>query len=237
VVTQLMRASGDALVALASPGITPLRLPLPAPFAGALALVDIEDDGRATFVRPLAPPHPTDLARLEAELAAFARAGYEDLIPDPASALAAAFERLAMPAGRPVTHEHITWDPHAFVLGRFLFHAAERDELYPLTFWEDVPAIGLEELEAMLEAHLVKPRFQRRLMLAEARRLLENAPDPIAARRTLIARWCAATNERLAEISTYRLCGPFEIHDEPTWLLARPAQYETLVREELLSPR
>ena len=231
-----MRASGDELVAIASPGITPLRLPLPAPFPGPLALVDIED-GRATFVRPLVPPHPTDLARLEAELAAFARAGYEDLILDPASALAAAFERLAMPAGRPVTHEHITWDPHAFVLGRFLFHAAERDELYPLTFWEDVPAIGLEELEAMLEAHLVKPRFQRRLMLAEARRLLENAPDPVAARRTLIAHWCEAANERLADISTYRLCGPFEIHDEPTWLLARPAQYETLIRERLLSPR
>ena len=89
----------------------------------------------------------------------------------------------------------------------------------------------------MMEAHLVKPRFQRRLLLAEARRLLDNARDPVAARRALVASWCAAANERLAEISTYRLCGPFEIHDEPTWLLARPAQYEVLVAEQLLAPR
>ena len=89
----------------------------------------------------------------------------------------------------------------------------------------------------MLEAHLVKPRFQRRLMLAEARRVLDNAPDPTAARRTLVARWCEAANERLAEISTYRLCGPFRNPRRADLAARAPAQYETLVREHLLSPR
>ncbi|MBV8755750.1 MAG: hypothetical protein JO257_00655 [Deltaproteobacteria bacterium] len=220
-ITQLMRAEGDVLVAMASPGIAPLRIAGHA--STALALVDIED-GRATFVRPLAPPHPTDLARLQAELAAFARAGYPDVIPDPAAALATALDRLALPAGRPLVHDHVAWDPRAFVLGRFLFQAAERDELYPLTFWEDVPAIGLEELEAQLEAHLVRPKWSRRQLLA-----------PAADRHAYVARWIAAANERLAEVlSPYRMCGPFELHDEPMWLWAEPAAYETLVRERLL---
>lgn len=219
--TQVMRRDGDVLVGIASAGIAPLRI------AGAssseLALVDVED-GRATFVRPLAPPHPTDLARLQAELAAFARAGYEDIIADPAAALAAALDRLAVPAGRPLVHDCIAWDPRAFVLGRFLFQAAERDELYPLTFWEDVPAIGLEELEAQLEAHLVRPRWSRRQLLA-----------PAADRHAYVARWIAAANDRLAGVlSPFRMCGPFVLHDEPMWLWAEPAKFEMLVRERLL---
>lgn len=236
--TQLMRVEGGTLVAIASPGIEPLRLSGNAAGEredGRFALVDI-DDGRATFVRPLAPPHPTDLARLEAELAAFARAGYPDIIPDPPAALAAAFERLAAPAGRPLVHDHVAWDPRAFVLGRFLFQAAERDELYPLTFWEDVPAIGLEELEAQLEAHMVRPKWSRRLLLAEATRRLANADDPAAARAAVVASWCDAANARLAEVlSPFRMCGPFQLHDEPMWLFAEPADYDALLRERLLT--
>lgn len=221
-VTQLMRVEGAELVAIASAEIEPLRIAGSA--IGPLALVDVED-GRATFVRPLAPPHPTDLARLEAELASFARAGYPDIIADPPAALAAAFERLAAPAGRPLVHEHVAWDPRAFVLGRFLFQAAERDELYPLTFWEDVPAIGLEELEAQLEAHMVRPKWSRRQLLA-----------PAADRHAYVARWIAAANDRLGEIlSPFRMCGPFELHDEPMWLWAEPSQYEALLRERLLA--
>jgi hypothetical protein len=189
-------------------------------------------------VRPVAPPHPTDVARLEAELAAFARAGYDDIIADPAAALATALERLAAPAGRPVVHEHVVWDPRAFVIGRFLFQAAENDELYPLTFWEDVPAIGLEELEALLEAHGVRPRLPRRQLLAEATRRLANADDPAAARAAVVARWCEAANARLGEIlAPFRMCGPFELHDEPMWLYAEPAHYDALVREQLLARR
>lgn len=219
--TQLMRAEGDVLVGIASPGIAPLRVAGAA--AGELALVDVED-GRATFVRPLAPPHPTDLARLQAELAAFARAGYTDVIADPPAALAAALERLALPAGRPLVHDCIAWDPRAFVLGRFLFQAAERDELYPLTFWEELPAIGLEELEAQIEAHGVRPRWSRRQLLA-----------PAADRHAYVARWIDAANARLAEVlSPFRMCGPFSLHDEPMWLWAEPASYETLVREHFL---
>src|SRR3569623_1386805 len=211
--TQVMRREGDVLVGIASAGLAPLRI------AGAssseLALVDVED-GRATFVRPLARP--------QAELAAFARAGDEDIIPDPAAALAAALDRLAMPAGRPLVHDCIAWDPRAFVLGRFLFQAAERDELYPLTFWEDVPAIGLEELEAQLEAHLVRPRWSRRQLLA-----------PAADRHAYVARWTAAADDRLAEVlSPFRMRGPFQLHDEPMWLWAEPAKFEVLVRERLL---
>jgi hypothetical protein len=229
-ITQLMRADGGELVAITSPGITPLRLAGHAP--GPLALVDVED-GRATFVRPVAPPHPTDLARLETELAAFARAGYADIIADPPAALAAGLERLAVPAGRPLVHDHVAWDPRAFVLGRFLFQAAERDELYPLTFWEDVPAIGLEELEAQLEAHLVRPKWSRRQLLA-----------PAADRHAYVARWIDAANARLAEVlSPFRMCGPFELHEEspaagseePMWLWAEPANFDVLVRERLLS--
>jgi hypothetical protein len=224
VITQLMRVESGDLVALTSPGIEPLRIPAAA--TGALVLADIED-GRATFVRPLAPPHPTDLARLEAELAAFARAGYDDVIADPAAALATALDRLVSPAGRPLVHDHVAWDPRAFVTGRFLFQAAERDELYPLTFWEDVPAIGLEELEALLEAHAIRPRLPRRQLLA-----------PAADRHAYVARWIAAANDRLAEImSPFRMCGPFELHDEPMWLFAAPAHYEALVCERLLHRR
>lgn len=220
-VTQLMRVDGGELVAIASPGIVPLRIAGTAP--SELALVDVED-GRATFVRPLAPPHPTDLVRLEAELAAFSRAGYADIIADPAAALAVALERLAAPAGRPLVHDALVWDPRAFVQGRFLFQAAERDELYPLTFWEDVPAIGLEELEAQLEAHLVRPRWSRRQLLA-----------PAADRHAYVARWIAAANDRLAEVlSPFRMCGPFSLHDEPMWLWAEPANFEVLVRERLV---
>lgn len=222
--TQLMRSEGDVLVGFASPGIEPLRIAGTA--TSALSLVDIED-GRATFVRPIAPPHPTDLARLQAELAAFARAGYDDIIEDPAAALATALERLACPAGRPLVHDHLAWDPRAFVLGRFLFQAAERDELYPLTFWEDVPAIGLEELEAQLEAHLVRPKWSRRQLLA-----------PAADRHAYVARWIAAANDRLGEVlSPFRMCGPFELHDEPMWLWAEPAQFDVLLRERLLQRR
>ena len=219
--SQLMRSEGDVLVGIASPGGTPLRVPGVA--TSQLALVDIED-GCATFVRPLAPPHPVDLARLEAELAAFARAGYADILADPAAALAVALERLAAPQGRPLVHDAIVWDPRAFVLGRFLFQAAERDELYPLTFWEDVPAIGLEELEAQLEAHLVRPRWSRRQLLA-----------PAADRHAYVERWIAAANARLAEVlSPFRLCGPFSLHDERMWLWAEPASFDALVRELLL---
>ena len=219
--TQLMRSEGDVLVGIASAGIAPLRIA--AASSSELALVDVED-GRATFVRPLAPPHPTDLARLEAELAAFARAGYPDIIADPAAVLAAALERLAVPAGRPLVHDCVAWDPRAFVQGRFLFQAAERDELYPLTFWEDVPAIGLEELEAQLEAHLIRPRWSRRQLLA-----------PAADRHAYVARWIAAANDRLAEVlSPFRMCGPFQLHDEPMWLWAEPAHFEALLREHLL---
>ena len=103
--TQRRRVEGDSLVGTASPGVAPLRI-VGAAGAGELALVDVED-GRAAFVRPLAPPHPTDLARLVAELAVFARAGYDDIIADPAAALAAALERLAAPAGRPLVHDAI----------------------------------------------------------------------------------------------------------------------------------
>lgn len=207
---------------------------------GGLVLVDLEpalSGEAASFVRKLAPPHEIDIARLDAVLAAFARAGARPPIRKPAAAaLQSVFAEL-LGETSPSGHVRLPWDPRAHLTSLFLHRANQRDEVFPTMWWHDDPSVGIDEMAGLLKLHGVRGRLTRKRLLAEAITELDRLDDEDVARDRLCDRLCALANDLLARTSDRRFCGPYASDDnrsEPSWLLTTPHLFDALIAEQLL---
>jgi hypothetical protein len=211
---------------------------------GSDVLVDVEHDGGervAVFVRGLAPPHQVDVARFEAALAAFRRAGVPRLVRAPVhDAVRAVFAQLLGPFHDTPTHPRLPWDPRDYLTTVFLHRAMKRDEIFPTMWWDDDPSTGIDEMAGLLKLHGVVALLPRKQLIAEAVEELHQLDSTEAARDALCARLCELANRQLAKAGTdRRFCGPYfcDFNDgEPNWLLTTPAQHDGLVAEKLLVP-
>lgn len=233
------------LIAPLEPGLEPertvttaaTRIARGATDSPGLVLVDLEPapgGEAASFVRKLEPPHEIDIARFDAALVAFARAGAPSPIHEPAAvALQSVFAELL--GETPESgHIRLPWDPRAYLTTLFLHHANQRDEVFPTMWWHDDPSAGIDEMAGLLKLHGVRGTLSRKRLIAEAIAELDQLDDEDVARDRLCDRLCGLANDLLARTSDRRFCGPYASDDEPSWLLTTPRVFDALIAEQLL---
>jgi hypothetical protein len=211
---------------------------------GDTVVVDVEQDGAdqvAVLVRGFAPPHAVDVARFDVALAAFRRAGIDDLIRDPVhDAVSAVFAQLFDPLQETPAHASLPWDPRRYLTNMFLHRAMDRDQVFPTIWWDDDPSVGIGEMEGLLTLHGVPGTLARKRLTAEALEELYRLGGRETARDALCTRLCELANQLLAKARDgRRFCGPYfqAFNDgEPNWLLTTAAEYDALVAEQLLVP-